>query len=29
MGGVSYSYGGDSDTFNGSLDRLKVLAKGS
>jgi GH25 family lysozyme M1 (1,4-beta-N-acetylmuramidase) len=24
-----YAYGGDSDVFNGSLDRLKALAKGS
>nr|QNJ46256.1 GH25 muramidase [Gelasinospora cratophora] len=25
----TYTYGGDSDVFNGSLDRLKALAKGS
>ncbi|KAK3954329.1 glycoside hydrolase superfamily [Pseudoneurospora amorphoporcata] len=25
----TYTYGGDSDIFNGSLDRLKALAKGS
>ncbi|AEO63930.1 glycoside hydrolase family 25 protein [Thermothielavioides terrestris NRRL 8126] len=25
----SYKYGGDSDIFNGSLDRLQALAKGS
>nr|6ZMV_A Chain A, muramidase [Trichobolus zukalii]6ZMV_B Chain B, muramidase [Trichobolus zukalii] len=24
-----YAYGGDSDSFNGSLDRLKALAKGT